>query len=212
MIHDYQLVALSKRKDLIEECVRLINEEWPKSHSSRLLSVERAANDKPPMAFVLLSTEKEQLIGYGRFLRILNYNGTAALLDTIVIKRELRGRGYGRILMNSLKAEAIGRDYELLIISTEDKQKFYEKCGYKCCKFLNLLTSNIAQSNGLSDSMRFDRPIPIESSSRVDQRPSATATSSLSIPLPPLLSESMKKPQNINNSQYMFCYLSGHSI
>ncbi|KAI6187839.1 N-acetyltransferase 6 [Aphelenchoides besseyi] len=210
MTHDCQLVALSERKDLIEECVRLINEEWPKSHSSRLLSVERAANFEPPMAFVLLSAEEEQLIGYGRFLRILNYNGNAALLDTIVIKRELRGQGYGRILMNLLKAEAIGRDYELLIISTDDKQQFYEKCGYKCCKFLNLLTSNIAQSNGLSDSMRFDRPIPTEPNERIDERTSATTISSSSIPSPPPLFESMRRPQNTSTTQYMFHYLTGH--
>ncbi|KAI6241626.1 N-acetyltransferase domain-containing protein [Aphelenchoides fujianensis] len=103
MTSDCVLVPLVDRKHLIEECVQLINEEWPVSHSARLRSVEGMANREPPMAFVLVDSSTEAVVGYARFMHVLNYDGRAVLFESVVIKKELRGRGFGRLLMDALK-------------------------------------------------------------------------------------------------------------
>lgn len=66
------------------------------------------------MAFVLLDNKQENLLGYARFLHIFNYNGKAALFDTIIVRRSLRGQGLGRVLMDLLENEAKRRGYELV--------------------------------------------------------------------------------------------------
>lgn len=111
---DVILVPFAERLDLTDECIALINEEWPRSETARRLSLERSSNHDPPMAFVLLNTENNTLVGFARFLRILNYSGNAALFETILIRKELRGKGLGRILMELLREEAKCRGYHLV--------------------------------------------------------------------------------------------------
>jgi GNAT superfamily N-acetyltransferase len=78
------------------------------------MSLERSSNLDPPMAFVLLDPKREKLLGFARFLKVLNYNGNAGFFDTVVIRRSLRGQGLGRVLMDLLKEEAKRRGYELV--------------------------------------------------------------------------------------------------
>lgn len=108
------LVPFVERQDLTDQCIALINEEWPKSETVRRMSLEKSANNDPPMAFVLMSADKEDLLGYARFLHVFNYNGNAALFDTVVIRKSLRGQGLGKLLMDLLKEEAERRGYKLV--------------------------------------------------------------------------------------------------
>lgn len=108
------LVPFVERTDLTDECIELINQEWPRSDTARKLSLERSSNHDPPMAFVLLNADDKSLVGFARFLHILNYAGKAALFETVVIKRELRGKGLGKVLMELLKTKAKEREYDLV--------------------------------------------------------------------------------------------------
>jgi GNAT superfamily N-acetyltransferase len=107
------LVPAIERPDLIEECIKLINDEWPMAESSRRHMLNRNANPDPPMGFLMMDSE-QQLIGYASFLKILNCTRKAALFETVVIRRDQRNKGYGRLLMNLLRDEAKRRDYELV--------------------------------------------------------------------------------------------------
>lgn len=107
------LVPFVERQDLAEECIKLLNEEWPKSETVRKMSLGRSASPDPPMAFVLL--DNDNLVGFARFLQILNYSdGRAALFDTVVISKSLRGRGLGHLLMDLLRDEAKRRGFTLV--------------------------------------------------------------------------------------------------
>lgn len=109
------LIPFVNRKDLTDECIALINEEWPRSDTVRKMSLERSSNLEPPMAFVLLDADQNELLGFARFLHIFNYfPGKAALFETVIIKQALRGQGFGRIIMDLLKNEAKKRGYELV--------------------------------------------------------------------------------------------------
>lgn len=212
------LIPFVERTDLTDQCINLMNQEWPRSETSRKITLERVTNYDPPMAFVLLESDSKDLIGFARFLHILNYAGKAALFETVVIKKELRGKGLGKILMDLLKEEAKKRKYDLvkcwicinfnsisfqLILCTEDKQIFYEKCGYKRCKFLNLITTLTAQSGRLAETMRFDRPIPIESETKASEITQSFNISSAPLP-PPML---VNTNSGYKKEEYMFCYV-----
>ncbi|KAI6176672.1 N-acetyltransferase domain-containing protein [Aphelenchoides bicaudatus] len=198
------LVPFVERQDLTDQCIALINEEWPKSETVRRMSLEKSANNDPPMAFVLMSADKEDLLGYARFLHVFNYNDNAALFDTVVIRKSLRGQGLGKLLMDLLKEEAKCRGYKLLVLCTVDKEAFYEKCGYTRCKFLNLITHKLnATSEKLATSMNFNRPIPLNEIDKFDL-PVSSPTSTSSVPLPP---PPLNKLAGYKEEKYLFCYI-----
>ena len=57
----------------------------------------------------------------------------ATLIESVVISKDLRGLGLGRILMTQSHAYARRRGYSTVYLSTHDKQKFYAHLGYEYC-------------------------------------------------------------------------------
>ncbi|XP_060786852.1 N-alpha-acetyltransferase 80 [Neoarius graeffei] len=120
-----RIVPLHHRWDLLEACAELLNTQWQRSMGARLHSL-RQSRDSYPACLVLL--EDEMLIGHARVSRVLG--SRSAFVESVVVRDELRGRGYGRALMEGVERYARTRGFSRLYLTTHDKQYFYAHLGY----------------------------------------------------------------------------------
>nr|XP_020644766.1 N-acetyltransferase 6 isoform X2 [Pogona vitticeps] len=140
------VVPLHQRPDLLEACADLINEEWKRSRTSRMHSLQRSA-DNFPMCLVLIRTQRPgeemaegkmtesqaQLLGHARLSRVVG-QPKSLFVETVVVAKALRGKGYGRKLMEAVENYAKSRGYQHLHLTTHDKQHFYAHLGYTLSK------------------------------------------------------------------------------
>ncbi|CAG2221464.1 unnamed protein product [Mytilus edulis] len=54
--------------------------------------------------------------------------------EKVVVKRSLRGKGLGKLLMQETEHFARSEGFETMYLSTHDKQDFYQHVGYSFCK------------------------------------------------------------------------------
>ncbi|XP_062977158.1 N-alpha-acetyltransferase 80 [Elgaria multicarinata webbii] len=150
-------VPLHQRPDLLEACADLINEEWKRSRASRLHSLQRSTEDFP-LCLVLIRTPRtveetadgkmakspSQLLGHARLSRVVG-QPKSLFLETVVVAKALRGKGYGRKLMEAVESYAMSRGFRCLHLTTHDKQHFYAHLGYslsipvQCAGFMSSL-------------------------------------------------------------------------
>jgi N-acetylglutamate synthase-like GNAT family acetyltransferase len=73
------------------------------------------------------------LIGYCYVDRLLSDDEQSVIIESVCIDRKLRGKGYGKILMQLLEDKLHEREakIEMIYLTTTDKREFYEKCGYE---------------------------------------------------------------------------------
>jgi GNAT superfamily N-acetyltransferase len=131
------LVPLNERKDLLSDCVELLNNQWPRSKVARLRSLEqRFGEDEFPVSLLLLEPTKDKcrdhLIGHSKILPV-PYDREKCFVESVVISNELRGKGYGRRIMQLTEAYAKQRGIKFMHLTTHDQQGFYKKLGYEHC-------------------------------------------------------------------------------
>ncbi|XP_072328996.1 uncharacterized protein [Scyliorhinus torazame] len=139
---ELRAVPLHHRPEFVEACADLINEEWKRSKTSRIHSLQKSSNSFP-VCLVLIRTPKNdcnprietkgQLMGHSRLSHVVG-KPTALFVETVVIAKELRGKGYGRKLMEATEAYAQLRGFKTLYLTTHDKQHFYSHLGYVLTK------------------------------------------------------------------------------
>ncbi|XP_055984995.1 N-alpha-acetyltransferase 80 [Sorex fumeus] len=122
------------RPELLDACADLINEQWPRSRASRLHSLGQSS-DAFPLCLMLLGpcpTPKAApiVVGHARLSRVLN-RPESLLVETVVVARALRGRGFGRRLMEGLEDFAQARGFHRLHLTTQDQLHFYTHLGYR---------------------------------------------------------------------------------
>ncbi|KAF4072466.1 hypothetical protein AMELA_G00263340 [Ameiurus melas] len=120
-----RIVPLHHRWDLLEACAELLNAQWQRSMGARLHSL-RQSSDSYPACLVML--DGEMLIGHARVSRVLG--SRSAFVESVVVRDELRGRGYGRALMEGVESYARTRGFTRLYLTTHDKQYFYAHLGF----------------------------------------------------------------------------------
>ncbi|XP_061473824.1 N-alpha-acetyltransferase 80 [Rhineura floridana] len=139
-------VPLHQRPDLLEACADLINEEWKRSRASRIHSLQRST-DNFPMCLVLIRTQRTveetaegktaesqcHILGHARLSRVIG-QPQSLFVETVVVAKALRGKGYGRKLMEAVENFAKSCGYRRLHLTTHDKQHFYAHLGYSLSK------------------------------------------------------------------------------
>ncbi|CAD5220411.1 unnamed protein product [Bursaphelenchus xylophilus] len=212
----YELVPLFGNEEKIPDCITLLNEEWPKSETFRLNSLNKYCKPSPPMSVILLDSETRELIGHSRFLNVCNYGaGRAAYLESLIIRKADRGKGIGKVLVQKCVEKAKNEGYSVVLLCTEDQMEFYEKCGFQCCEFLPILTMGVeacvASSVVFSEIKPIDRKeckttLPV-SNGVLPSSAALTAISNGPLPPPPP-APSIKSPVRVNKpEQFMFLYL-----
>uniref|UniRef100_A0A8C4Y4F9 N-alpha-acetyltransferase 80 n=1 Tax=Gopherus evgoodei TaxID=1825980 RepID=A0A8C4Y4F9_9SAUR len=195
-------VPLHQRPDLVEVCAELINEEWKKSKTSRMYSLQKST-DSFPMCLVLIKTQrateaaeerkmgKTQLLGHARLSRVVS-QPESLFVETVVVSRALRGQGYGRKLMEATERYAKSRGFRHLHLTTHDKQHFYAHLGYT--------TSEPVQSMGFMSSLVPMEFLQMFSSPPPHARAPCTTIVCPPPPLPPL-PPSLSPLTSLNSSQ-----------
>ncbi|XP_066500516.1 N-alpha-acetyltransferase 80 isoform X2 [Hoplias malabaricus] len=92
---------------------------------ARLHGLRQSSNDYPVN---LLLLEGKELIGHARLSRVLGSRNL--FVESVVVQPGLRGKGYGRALMEGVERYARGRGCTRLYLTTHDKQHFYAHIGY----------------------------------------------------------------------------------
>lgn len=91
--------------------------------------------DEFPTSLILLRTTLQgstEVVGHSK-MNILHQEPDSAWVESVVIRRDLRGSGYGRILMNKTEEYARVSGFSTIYLSTHDQQVFYGKLGYEFC-------------------------------------------------------------------------------
>ncbi|XP_056381163.1 N-alpha-acetyltransferase 80 isoform X2 [Hyla sarda] len=122
------LVPLHHRPDLIASCADLLNQTWKRSLGARMHSLERSS-DEFPVSLVLIGAPEGPALGHARLCRVVGLQDSL-FVESVVVSTELRGKGYGRKLMEATEKYARGKGFQNLYLTTHDKQDFYYHLGY----------------------------------------------------------------------------------
>ena len=122
----------------------------------RMRSIEKS-NPQLPTSIMLVRESKSEVIGHAKVARMhldqencwiesgnifISGVQTAVfsksienffLSSLVVVHPSYRGLGFGKLLMDACEKLAIQLGFSSAVLSTHDKQTFYEKLGYKLC-------------------------------------------------------------------------------
>ncbi|XP_077370935.1 N-alpha-acetyltransferase 80 isoform X2 [Festucalex cinctus] len=118
------------RPDLLLPCADLVNTEWQRSQTARVHSLQKSCPGFP-ICLVLLQgpRDAEKMLGHARLSRVVGH-GDALFVESVVVSKAERGKGYGRTLMEKTERYAKRRGFKRLYLTTHDKQHFYAHLGY----------------------------------------------------------------------------------
>lgn len=126
------MVPIHKYPQLMEQCCKLINSEWPRSEVARMRSLE-ASCDNLPTSLVLTQDYNQTVLAHLK-LSVIPTRMYSCFVESVVVNKDHRGRGLGKLIMKY--AEDYCRDFLLLrdiYLSTIDQIGFYEKLNYNIC-------------------------------------------------------------------------------
>ncbi|KAL0487412.1 N-acetyltransferase [Acrasis kona] len=132
-VEQTQFLKLHEHQGYIDQTIDLLNSEWPKSVSYRE-KVLRSSTDDLPVNLILV--KGDNVVG---FCRLIKTQESMLGVESVVTDKNVRGQGYGRILMEGVE-EMANKYYEpriekgkehYLYLYTNTAQGFYEKCGFE---------------------------------------------------------------------------------
>ena len=125
-------IPLHQVKNLTNECAAVLNEEWPRSLAARCHMLEKSSDDLP-YSLIMFDTRSNTVIGHSRLCSVQGIPD-ACLVESIVVLKAKRGKGYGKelVYMTDQHAKKIG--FNIIYLTTHDKQMFYARCGYSLCE------------------------------------------------------------------------------
>ncbi|KAG7226968.1 hypothetical protein INR49_022286 [Caranx melampygus] len=124
------LIPIHQRPDLLVPCADLVNSEWRRSQAARVHSLQKSSPEFP-VCLILLQGHRgaERLLGHARLSRVVGHS-SSLFVESVVVSKAERGRGYGRTLMERTERYAKRRGFRRLCLTTHDKQHFYAHLGY----------------------------------------------------------------------------------
>ncbi|XP_071053341.1 N-alpha-acetyltransferase 80 isoform X2 [Onthophagus taurus] len=152
---DFPVVPIHKHPKYKLECCKLINDEWKRSETARMRSLD-CSSDKLPTSLILLD-ENDRVIGHCKLSPIPSIPGSC-YIESVVILKDLRGKGYGTYLMK--RAEEYCKNVlklKVIYLSTKGQEPFYTKLGYLICQpvsiygsFISNNTINVKNENSIN--------------------------------------------------------------
>ncbi|XP_018328926.1 N-acetyltransferase 6 [Agrilus planipennis] len=128
---DLKVVPLHHFPEYTLQCCRLLNNEWKRSDAARLHSLKSSSDSLPTSLILLINKE---LIGHCKLSPIPSIKH-ACFIESVVIDRKLRGKGYGSFLMREAEKHCKNNlNLKTIYLSTTDRISFYFKLGYSQCE------------------------------------------------------------------------------
>jgi len=97
----------------------------------RLRSIENS-NDNLPLSLILVKPPR-LVVGHAKISR-LPRNPEGCWIESVVVCPSVRGKGFGRHIMDACNDTASKLGFTNLYLSTHDQQGFYMKLGYELCE------------------------------------------------------------------------------
>ena len=150
-----RLVKVHENGHLVEKCIALLNEEWPRDAAKRRQTLLKSSDRFKPLCLALIEADEaedntEKVIGFVKLTteRSPFDRRSAActvFLESLVVARECRGRGHGRFIMEEVERMLLEEEEEVkevkledgrpsverINLTTIDKERFYEKLGFR---------------------------------------------------------------------------------
>lgn len=146
-----EVIPIHHCLEYCDAAVALLEEQWPHEkviRANRLRSMTELSCDSLPCHFVLLRADpaakgERTVIGHSLLQQADGRSdGKSAIMYSVVIRRDLRGKGYGRVIMKETETYALMQGYSHMYLSTEDQQGFYHRLGYQECEPITSLGKN----------------------------------------------------------------------
>ncbi|MBR65978.1 MAG: GNAT family N-acetyltransferase [Flavobacteriaceae bacterium] len=84
----------------------------------------------------IVALEKGNVIGYASIHYIKKITRKSGIIEDVVVKENLRGKGIGKLLVNNLIEKAKKNNCDKIILSSSEKNlKFYQKLGFQKNEF-----------------------------------------------------------------------------
>ncbi|XP_062539190.1 N-alpha-acetyltransferase 80-like [Armigeres subalbatus] len=142
----YTVAPIHHHVELLDQCVELINSEWPRSYTARLWSL-KSSKDTLPTSMVLIDSaenDKSTVLAHAKLSPIPS-DAEAVFIETVVVDRRYRGKGLGRTLMRAVENHCFETlRLRTIYLSTIDQEGFYAKIGYSYCKAMNMFGTRSA--------------------------------------------------------------------
>ena len=192
MSNSLRVVKLHDTPELLTDCALLLNEEWPRSLTSRLHSIQKSCNSLP-ISLILIDSEN-RLLGHIRVKKEFA-NTDSAFIESLVIEKSQRGKGLGKLLMNQTEVMVKQMGFKKITLTTTDQMGFYTRIGFQ---FTQSQTNCIAFK---SKHIESQRQIHIKAND-IDNIKTCHSTSSAFLPpLPPPPPPPPPLPLNLIKSQ-----------
>lgn len=128
MEKEFDLVKLHDHPEQIESTIKLLNDEWPRNTNARLISLEQS-RDSLPISLILIGKDNT-LYGHVKLKRNLP-NRNSVFLESLVVDRENRGKGLGKLIMNRTESFVKQMGFNEIVLTSIDQVGFYLKLGYE---------------------------------------------------------------------------------
>ena len=132
-----------------DQCVAILNEEWPRSETLRYRTLN-SSKESFPMCIALVKTPENVVIGHVKLSQIPSA-GQAIWIESVVIHPDVRGKGIGKYLMLKTEEFCKAKGFNIAYLCTIDKQVFYSRCGYKFCKPVTASSGTVGIRQGMFD-------------------------------------------------------------
>eukprot|EP01122_Echinamoeba_exundans_P015651 TRINITY_DN7536_c0_g1_i1.p1 TRINITY_DN7536_c0_g1~~TRINITY_DN7536_c0_g1_i1.p1 ORF type:complete len:182 (-),score=19.51 TRINITY_DN7536_c0_g1_i1:341-886(-) len=124
---DYGVIKfLHDVPELLDSTVALLNAEWPRKGSYWQNSASKSSENLP---LIIVSVKIDRVVSQLRLSRVSD-DDHGLLVENVVVDKSLRGKGYGRFIMNAAESWAVQHGFTAMYLSTPDMQAFYGRLGY----------------------------------------------------------------------------------
>ena len=81
----------------------------------------------------MFQRQSKELLGHAKLARMPK-DPNRCWIESVVISRNLRGKGLGRLLMEGCEKYALEKGFKTLYLSTHDQEAFYSRLGFTLCE------------------------------------------------------------------------------
>ncbi|XP_061166822.1 N-alpha-acetyltransferase 80-like [Saccostrea echinata] len=128
-----KLLVLHENKEYFNECANILNEEWKRSTNARLHSLQKSCDSFPTCLIIVGDFDGvKNVVAHSRLSKVQG-KPNSCLVESVVVRKSLRGKGYGRKIMLETEQFAKSKGLATIYLSTHDKQDFYKHLGYTFC-------------------------------------------------------------------------------
>ncbi|XP_031560452.1 uncharacterized protein LOC116296527 [Actinia tenebrosa] len=138
-----EIVKLHDHPELIQDVVKILNLEWPRSESARIHSLKDSGDDLPCSLLLVHKYDNKNLavIGHNKISKV-HGNIKSVFIENVIVEKTKRGFGLGKKLMELTELYVSKLGYQDIYLSTHDKCKFYECLGYVYCSPVSPVRGN----------------------------------------------------------------------